>query len=414
MQKQKLKRAERRHALKDARQLLQSSRFFYKFLKVVKKAGLVGEEQNALVLLIVVMSRILPRPLNAFVKGRSSAGKNFLVKVVLRFVPRRFVREMSSASDQAWSYSGSDFRHCVVYIQEQNEAAGTIDPLRQLISEGKLIRMVPQYQGGRRVTKKQIAHGPVAAISTTTRDRLKIDDETRHISIRVDESREQTRRIVKAYSHEALSLSRRELLAWRMVHRLVQQRDGTNVKFPKWFDAVAERLFVDDLRVRRYYPAFVEACRTVCIIRSFLPGREISDDAELELDFADFAITSLIFEKAFVESLHLAKGAGEAIRKVVADITESKHSSATAKDVASTLELSLDRAYAKLRYAEKAGVIRRANKPEKSNRKRFIAAPQTRFVPDPEKLFHAIERVGHEVMFRHPITGEPVIYRRSS
>jgi hypothetical protein len=42
---------------------------FNEFLLAVKKVGLVGEELNALVVLIVAVSRLLPRPLSLFVKG---------------------------------------------------------------------------------------------------------------------------------------------------------------------------------------------------------------------------------------------------------------------------------------------------------------------------------------------------------
>ena len=83
MGKDKVTRSERRCAEKEARKLLRSGCFFPEFLKAVKKAGLVGEEQNALVLETVVVSRALSRPLNAFVKGPSSGGKNFLVTRVL-------------------------------------------------------------------------------------------------------------------------------------------------------------------------------------------------------------------------------------------------------------------------------------------------------------------------------------------
>ena len=72
---------------------------------------------------------------------------------ILSLTPGSAVAEITSASDKAWNYSGSDFRHRVVYVQEQNEAAGTIDPIRLLISEGRLIRMVTRYKHGKRVTK---------------------------------------------------------------------------------------------------------------------------------------------------------------------------------------------------------------------------------------------------------------------
>jgi hypothetical protein len=403
---------EQHRAEKEALKLLRSEYFFTEFLRVVKRAGLVGEEQNALVLLIVVVSRILARPLNAFVKGRSSAGKNWLVTRVLSLMPRSSVAEITSASDKAWNYSASDFRHKVVYIQEENEAAGTIDPIRLLISEAKLIRIVTKFEGRKRVTKRYVARGPVAAISTSTKNRLRIDDENRHVSVWVDESAQQTRRIAEAYTQTAKSLSSKERRVWQTAHRLLEEKIGTEVIFPKWFSEIAKRLFVEDLRVRRYYPAFVEACRAIALTRSFQPGRRPSKHSPLEVDFADFAITALIFDSVFVESLHLGKGTGEATRRLVEEIVARKNRPVDVKDIMKEGKVSKDQAYAKLRSAERAGVIRRANQRERSNRKLYLPVPRPRFVPDPEKLFHKLEGVGDKVRFVHPLTGESVTYRR--
>jgi hypothetical protein len=403
---------EEKRAKRDARRLLQSARFFNEFLLAIKKAGLVGEELNALVLLIVAVSRVLHRPLNLFVKGRSSAGKNWIVTRLLRLMPKSAVAEITSASDNAWNYSKSDFRHRVVYLQERNEAAGTIDPIRTLISEGKLIRIVPGYKDGKLVTKKHVAHGPVAAISTTTKNHLLIDDETRHISIWVDESSDQTRNIVKSYATKSALLSRKEQRTWHMVHRLLEKRVGTQVTFPQWFEQVADRLFVGDLRVRRYYPAFVEACRTVCLIRSFQPHRKCYELGRLEVDFADFAVTALIFDPVFVESLHLNRGSGEDTRRLVDDISARKKRPVDAKDVSRKLRIPMDKAYAKLRYAANVGVIRQANKPQRNNRKAYLPTPRPRFVPDPENLFQELKILEGSIRFVHPITGESVTYRR--
>jgi hypothetical protein len=172
-------------------------------------------------------------------------------------------------------------------VQEQNEAAGTIDPIRLLISEGKLIRIVTRFEGGKLRTKKLVARGPVAAISTTTKNRLKIDDENRHVSIWIDKSNAQTRRISKSYTHQEHSLSGKERRVWHAVHRLLEKKIGIKVIFPRWFDEVPKRLFVDDVRVRRYYPAFVEACRTICLIRSFQPDCKLSKQGDLVVTFAD-------------------------------------------------------------------------------------------------------------------------------
>lgn len=204
-------------------------------------------------------------------------------------------------------------------------------------------------------------------------------------------------------------MRREELETWRMVHRILAERIGTKITFPEWFEQIAEELFVGDLRVRRYFPAFVEACRTVCLMRSFQRDRNYSR-GHLEVDFADFAITALIFDQVFVESLHLAAGVGEPTRRLVEAIADETGKPVRAKDVARKLNTSMDTAYRKLRAAAQAGVIRVTNKPEKNNRKKYWALPAPRFVPDPKILFRKVG-LKEAVTFVHPLTGEQIVYK---
>src|ERR1035437_940002 len=398
--KHKANRAEVKRAKREAKELLQSPHFFNEFLLAMKNDGLVGEEQTALVLFVVVVSRLLLHPLNVFVKARSSAGKNFVINKVLRLLPRHAISEITSVSERAWNYLGTQLRHTVVYLQERNEAVGNVHPLRLLISEDRIIRLVPRWKDGKLSTKKYVACGPVASISTGTKQ-LEIDDQTRHISISINETADQTRKIVKSYTRQTKGLSRKELRAWRMVQRVLEKRMGIEITLPEWFDRVADWLFVDDLRVRRYYPAFIEACRTVCLIRSFQSRRA----TRLTVDFADFAITTLIFDRVFVESLRLRKGVNESTRDVVDNLSLQKKGPVRAKDVARERGVSMDRAYRMLRSAETAGVIMRTNEPEKGNRKLFLAVPPPRFVPDPKRLFRKLH-LKETVRICHPITGE--------
>jgi hypothetical protein len=132
----------------------------------------------------------------------------------------------------------------------------------------------------------------------------------------------------------------------------------------------------------------------------------------LEVDFADFAITASIFDPVFVESLHLGKGAGQETRRLVGEIAARQKRAVGAKDLAHKLDISIDRAYSRLRYAKQVGAIRRANEPEKGNRKLFLPVPPPRFVPDPKKLFRKLKDLGDTVRFVHPITGKEIVYRR--
>jgi predicted transcriptional regulator len=305
---------------------------------------------------------------------------------------------------------GDRLCHKIVYIPERNDAVGKIEPLRLLISEDKLIRRVTKNIGGKNVTKKYVARGPVASISTTTKKQLQIDDETRHISISIDETAEQTLKIAKSYTRQTEGLSEKELRTWHMVQRLLEKRMGIEITLPDWFDKVADRLPVGDLRVRRYFPAFIEACRTVCLIRSFQRPQS-SKENRLTVDFADFAMAAFVFDRIFVGSLSLRKGVNESTRDLIARLSARRERPVGAKHVARELRISMDRAQRMLRTGAAAGVIERANEPEKGNRKLYVAVPPPRFVPDPKRLFRKL-RLKKTVRIIHPITGEEIVYRR--
>ena len=258
-----------------------------------------------------------------------------------------------------------------------------------------------------------MAQGPIAAISTTTKTRLEVDDETRHLSIWVDESVEQTRRIVLACSVDQHPLSACERRIWRMVHRLLAKQIGINIRLPRWFPQMAEHVFMQDLRVRRYYLAFVEACKTIALMRSFQIGHRPGKNGELFVDFADFALATLIFNEAFVESIHRQEGQVFEIRDIVERLSAKKDGVPVgASDLANELNVSKDRAYEMLREARDAGAIRRANAPEKSNPKVYLPAPRARFIPDPRKMYPLLNGVEDPVRFVHPLTGEEVVYSR--
>lgn len=216
-------------------------------------------------------------------------------------------------------------------------------------------------------------------------------------------------KIVKSYTRQTESLSRKELRTWRVVQCLLEKRIGIEITLPEWFDRVGERIFVEDLSVRRYYQAFIAACRTVCLIPSF-QSRKVSRATRLTVDFADFAMAALIFDHVFVASLRLRKGVNESTRDL-GRLSAREGGPVQAKHVARELGVSMDRAHRILRNAVAAGVIKRANAPEKTNRKLFLAVPPPRFVPDPKRLFRKLH-LKKTVRIFHPITGERIVYRR--
>jgi hypothetical protein len=405
-------RSDQAKAVETARALLASPDFFNQFLRVVERAGLVGEQKNAVILLIIAVSRLLRRPLNAIVRGVSSAGKNFLVSTILRFAPPDRVVALDSSSERAWNYAQGAFRNAVVYLHERNEDSGPVHPMRILISEGRLVHWVSDWTDGRRVWRKIEEQGPVACISTTNRS-LKVDDLTRHVSLWVDESAEQTRRIALAYTREEVELSEFELKVWQSAHTLLEGKANMKISFPAWFRQIADRVFTEDTAVRRYFPAFAEACRTIALIRSFQPERQVSPDGSLAVEFSDFAIAALLFDDVFIESLANQKGSALETRDAVRLISSERNGKPIgASDLANAKCISKQAAYKLLRQAAAANVIRRANGPQQRNRKVYLPSPIRRFVPNPKELFKIIEGAGARVRFVHPLTGKVVEYTR--
>ena len=397
--------------------LLTAPDFFRRALRILRREGLVGEKLNALVLYIVAISALLTRPLNALVKGSSSSGKNFLVNHVLRLLPKTAVREITSSSATAWNYGEDDFRNKVVYLQERNDAAGSVHSLRLLISEGKLKRIVTVRENGRLVKRTIVANGPISSISTTTKDQIETDDETRHITVRIDESREQTRRINMVYFSTPSTNSTDSLEMCREAYRLVSERAAdSEVVLPCWFSSIGEQVDDSSVTVRRYSPAFVGACKAIALLRSFqkTPDGENAAQDQIEVDFVDYSIAAILFDKVFVESLHPTADKNSETRLAVDELCKANNGAGiSADELAQHLGISKERAYARLRSASDAGVVERANGSQRGNLKLYRPVDLPRFVPEPQMLFSEIREIPGPVEFIHPLTGEVVRFSRT-
>ena len=207
-----------------ALKLLRSLNFFGELLSVVARLGVVGEQTNALVVFIVCVSRLLEKTLCLFVKGPSSGGKNYLTDKILTLFPPSEIQNLTSASLRSWNYMEDQLAHKIVYVAERNESVGHIHPTRLLISEQKLVHWVTVKRDGQLVQERRETQGPIAAISTTTRDTVQVDDETRHISVWIDVSPDQTSRIVQAAFVERRRFDENELKTWHEVQRLLEKR----------------------------------------------------------------------------------------------------------------------------------------------------------------------------------------------
>jgi len=304
--------------------------------------------------------------------------------------------------------------HRVIYLQEENENTGNVHPVRLLISEGRIMRQVTVRAGSGFRTEQYETKGPVACISTTTEHSLAVDDETRHVSIWIDESEEQTRRIIKKEAEGHSEHNQEEIELWRRVQRAIAERAaGTTIEMPRWFssDSFLRHVRADDIRVRRYFPAFIQACKTICLIRSFSKD-PAADKGQLVVDFIDFAITATIFDRVFADSIRRPNDEHVATRQFVKAMVAENGGAVQAADYAVAARISLGDAYARLRDAARSGAVRRVNKPGKNNLKLFLPSECARFIPSPQKVFSELAGMPNRVEYIHPLTGKLVVLGR--
>lgn len=230
--------------------LTESDDLLAEFGLAIKRAGLVGETQNAKVIFLSVISAQLRRPVSVVVKGARSGGKNTLVESVLRFFPSSAYYQLTSMSDKAIAYFSQPLKNRTLVV---TEAAGIKQGgdyfLRSLLSEGRVSYEV--VAGGS--TRKVELEGPTGLILTTTEVRLYEDDESRLISIEVTEDVNHTRKILRSigdsFANPNTKKSKKVPKAWRALLEWIAIQPPT-VKVP-FAPSVAALMSAADTRLHR-------------------------------------------------------------------------------------------------------------------------------------------------------------------
>ncbi len=177
--------------------------------------GVAGETKNAKTLYLVGTSRLFAKTMHAAIKGPSSCGKSEIRSRVLDFFPPEDVIAFTAVSEKALLYLTDDFEHRILSMGEAITSKGVDFQdylLRELMSEGRLrYQTVQKGPDGEQKTVSIEKEGPVAFMVTTTQNKLNPENETRMLSLEVDDSEEQTRAVlnrvasVEGYINQSIS-----------------------------------------------------------------------------------------------------------------------------------------------------------------------------------------------------------------
>jgi DNA primase catalytic core len=168
--------------------------------KLIEQSGIVGEENSRLLLFIIASSYKTKSPLHAIVQGSSGSGKTHLISKIADLIPQEDVLRFTRITESSlYNWGEYELVNKLLIIEDldglKEEA---MFAMRELISNQRLSSSVSikDKKGNIKSTKKEVK-GVFSSLSATTKGEIYEDNMSRSFLLAVDESQEQSRRIIE-------------------------------------------------------------------------------------------------------------------------------------------------------------------------------------------------------------------------
>jgi len=166
--------------------------------QMIGKSGMIGEDNNRLLMFIIFTSRKREQPLHIVSLGASGTGKTHLQEKVGELIPDEDKIEITTLSENAFYYFGQrELKNKLILIEDLDGADNAMYPLRELQSKKRISKTVAHKNTqGETKTIHLIVEGPVSVAGCTTKEQIYEDNANRSFLIYLDESVEQDNKIM--------------------------------------------------------------------------------------------------------------------------------------------------------------------------------------------------------------------------
>jgi DNA-binding MarR family transcriptional regulator len=180
-------------------QFLQAPDLLKRTNDLIGQSGVIGEENNRLLMYLVFTSRKREQPLHVISLGSSGTGKSHLQEKVGELVPSEDRIEITALTENAFYYFGKqELKHKLILIEDLDGAGDVLYPLRELQSKKVINKTVAiKTANGDTQTTTLRVEGPVCVAGCTTKEAIYEDNANRSFLLYLDESREQDSRIME-------------------------------------------------------------------------------------------------------------------------------------------------------------------------------------------------------------------------
>lgn len=243
----------------------------------MESIGHVGEVSAKQLAFICALSARMGIPIQPSTHAQSSAGKNALWDTVLSLFPPEMVIRRSGLSTKALFRTEDCLEGAILYIQEVAGSESADYSIRALQSDGSLeYESTEKMPNGKLQNVVYKVNGPTVIVQTTTKNHLHPENETRVFPIYIDESDEQTERIIQNTLRDAagkgidLELIKTKQKIWQDAIRLLQP---CTVVIP-----YAERITIPNspIRIRRDIHRVLDVIRVIAGLHQYQRYRDSS------------------------------------------------------------------------------------------------------------------------------------------
>ena len=185
-------------------EFLKQENLIQKINELIGKSGMIGEETNRILLFVIASSYKMQDTLHGLIQGSSGSGKTRLLKVISHLMPDEEVKRYTRVTDNSF-YNQDEYFFvnkliCFEDLDGLKEDAQLA--VRELQSNDILRTSTSVKDGSGKIGgAERTVRGPIASLACTTKGEIYEDNVSRSFLIAVDESREQTQKIIN-YQNE--------------------------------------------------------------------------------------------------------------------------------------------------------------------------------------------------------------------
>ena len=169
--------------------------------ELIGKSGIIGEEKNRQFLFCIASSHKMKRTLHAVVQGGSGSGKTHLIHKTADLMPEERVKKLTRLSEKSlYNYRENDLVNILIVLEDYDGMKEEAEyAWREMQSNEKLTSSTSKKDEitGEIASGENTVNGPIASLVATTNGEMYHDNETRVFFITIDESEEQTKRIIE-------------------------------------------------------------------------------------------------------------------------------------------------------------------------------------------------------------------------